>query len=137
MLLPILATLALLAPVAYLWQTSLVPNRFGVPDMGYADYGAGPGAHDAESGHDHGAPGSVSVDSLVADPARTADVQVDLVAAAATLDIGGRSVPGFTVNGTSPGPTITATVGDLVEVVPVRAHPVDPRSPTRCAAAPG
>ena len=114
--LPVLATVALLAPLVYLWQASLVPKRVTVHDMGYADHGGGLGAHGPGGGHQHGAVRSVSVESLIADPARPADVKVDLVAAAASLDIGGRAVPGFTLNGTSPGPTITATVGDLVEV---------------------
>ena len=106
--------MALLAPLAYLWQDSLVPETFSVHDMGTADYGGGPvGGH----GGGHGSGGSaVSLDSLTADPKRPADVSVDLVTEAATLDIGGRAVPGFSVNGSSPGPTITATVGDLVEV---------------------
>jgi FtsP/CotA-like multicopper oxidase with cupredoxin domain len=113
-LLPILGALALLAPLAYLWQDSLVPKQFSVHDMGTADYGGGPaGSH----GADHGsATGATSLDTLIADPKRPADVSVDLVTEAATLDIGGRAVPGFTVNGSSPGPTIEATVGDLVEV---------------------
>jgi FtsP/CotA-like multicopper oxidase with cupredoxin domain len=113
-LLPILATVALLAPLAYLWQDSLVPKEYSAHDMGTADYGGrAPGGHGA--GHGSGA-GTISLDTLVADPKRPADVSLDLVTEAATLDIGGRAVPGFTINGTSPGPTIEATVGELVEV---------------------
>ncbi|HZA72701.1 MAG TPA: multicopper oxidase family protein [Propionibacteriaceae bacterium] len=115
-LLPILGALALLAPLVFMWQASLVPKRFTVQEMGYPDYGVGPGAHGPGSGHGPGAAGSVSVSSLIADPARPADKEYDLTAAAATLDIGGRAVPGFTLNGSSPGPTIEAEVGDLVEV---------------------
>jgi len=115
-LLPILATVALLAPLGYLWQDSLVPREFSVHDMGTADYGGGPaGSHGSGHGSGSGA-GAISLDTLIADPDRPADVSVDFVTEAATLDIGGRAVPGFTVNGSSPGPTITATVGDLVEV---------------------
>ena len=86
--LPTLATVALLAPLAYLWQDSLVPETFSVHDMGTADYGGGPvGGH----GGGHGSGGSaVSLDSLTADPKRPADVSVELVTEAATLDIGGR-----------------------------------------------
>jgi FtsP/CotA-like multicopper oxidase with cupredoxin domain len=113
-LLPILATVAVFAPLAYLWQDSLVPKEFSVHDMGTADYGGGPsGSHG--TGHGSGA-GAISLDTLIADPKRPADVSVDFVTEEATLDIGGRTVPGFTVNGSSPGPTIEATVGDLVEV---------------------
>jgi FtsP/CotA-like multicopper oxidase with cupredoxin domain len=114
--LPILGTVALLTPLVYLWQSSLVPKQFSVLDMGHPEYGTGPGAQVGGAGHGHGAAGSVSVSSLIADPTRPADVKVDLVAATANLDIGGRAVPGFTLNGTSPGPTITAQVGDMVEV---------------------
>ena len=35
---------------------------------------------------------------------------------AATLHIGGRQVLGYTVNGTSPGPTLTVRRGQLVQV---------------------
>ena len=44
-------------------------------------------------------------------------MSVELVAAAGTLTLpSGRAVDGFTVNGTSPGPVVEATEGDLVEV---------------------
>ena len=57
-----------------------------------------------------------SITDFVVDDARKADVRVDLVAEQQNLTIGGRSVPGYTLNGTSPGPTITARQGELVEV---------------------
>jgi FtsP/CotA-like multicopper oxidase with cupredoxin domain len=113
-LLPILATVSLLAPLVYLWQDSLVGREFSVHEMGTADPGSGVGGgHGVGTGHGAAA---VSVDTLIEDPKRPADVRVDMVTEAATLDIGGRAVPGFTINGSSPGPMITATVGDLVEV---------------------
>ena len=75
-LVPVLATLVLLAPVAWLWFASLVPSRYSVLQMGAADYGGGPGSF----AHDH-SPGAgqpqLAVDQLVADPARPADVRVD------------------------------------------------------------
>ena len=87
---PILASVALIAPLVILWQTSLVPKNISVLDMGYPDYGGGaepagsghggPGGHSAHDGR-----GSVSVDTLIADPTRKADVVIDLVAASATL----------------------------------------------------
>ena len=62
--------------------------------------------------------GAVSVTELIADPLRPADVRVELVARQQRIDIpGGRPVEGYTVNGTSPGPTIRARQGDLVEAV--------------------
>jgi FtsP/CotA-like multicopper oxidase with cupredoxin domain len=105
-----IATLAVLAPLAWLWQSSLVGKSYSVMGMGYLDYGGGP-----VGGHDHGSPAR-SVSDIVVDPARKADLRVDLVAAQENLAIGGRSVPGYTINGTSPGPTITAREGQLVEV---------------------
>lgn len=59
----------------------------------------------------------VSVTSLTADPDAIPDVRVELVARSGTITVpGGRPVVGYTVNGTSPGPTIRARQGDLVEV---------------------
>ena len=56
------------------------------------------------------------VTDMVADPARPADLRVDLVTRQQMLTVGGRSIPGFTVNGTSPGPEIRARQGQLIEV---------------------
>ena len=120
---PIVATLAIVAPLGYLWQRSLVPGSYSVMDMGYADYGGGPrpSALQSEShashgyGHDGGA-GTTMVTDLVVDPTRRADVCFDLVTRAAQLQIAGRSVSGYTVNGTSPGPELTVRQGQLVEV---------------------
>ena len=59
-----------------------MPKHFSVMQMGYADYGGGSQAGSA--GHSgHGGAGSVSVETLVADPARKADQTFDLVAAEA------------------------------------------------------
>jgi FtsP/CotA-like multicopper oxidase with cupredoxin domain len=117
-MLPIVATVALVAPLAWLWQASLLPKSYSVMTMGYSDFGGGPGNEPAASdGHDHaGSPGTRSVVDFTADAARQADVRVDLVAAQADLVIGGKSIAGYTLNGTSPGPTITARQGQLVEV---------------------
>jgi FtsP/CotA-like multicopper oxidase with cupredoxin domain len=106
----VVAALAILAPLAWLWQSSLVPKSYSVMGMGSLDYGGGPAGS-----HEHGSTAR-SVSDIVVDPARTADVRVDLVAEQQNLSIGGRSVPGYTLNGTSPGPTITAHQGQLVEV---------------------
>jgi FtsP/CotA-like multicopper oxidase with cupredoxin domain len=106
----ILATVAILAPLAWLWQASLVPKAYSVTGMGYPDDGGGPA-----TSHDHGST-TRSIADLKVDPARKADVVVDLVAEQKNLSIGGKSVAGYTLNGTSPGPTITAHLGQLVEV---------------------
>jgi FtsP/CotA-like multicopper oxidase with cupredoxin domain len=57
------------------------------------------------------------VSDLIADPARRADVRVDLVARKQTFRLAsGRTVNGYTLNGQSPGPEITATEGQLIQV---------------------
>ena len=106
----VVATLAILAPLAWLWQSRLVVSSYSVMGMGTLDYGGGPV-------EDHGY-GSTdrSITDLMVDSARKADLRVDLVAEQQNLTIGGRSVAGYSVNGTSPGPTITARQGQLVEV---------------------
>ena len=106
----VLATVAILAPLAWLWQSSLVGNSYSVMAMGTLDYGGGPVAD-----HGHGSTDRSITDFVVHD-ARRSDLRVDLVAEQQNLTIGGRSVLGFTLNGTSPGPTITARQGQLVEV---------------------
>jgi FtsP/CotA-like multicopper oxidase with cupredoxin domain len=110
MIIPILATVVILAPLAWLWQASLLPKSLSVMDMGYADYGGGP-----VPAHDHHGQG-VSVSDLRADPTRRADARFELTTEQATLTVGDKAVSGYTVNGTSPGPTITAVQGQLIEV---------------------
>jgi FtsP/CotA-like multicopper oxidase with cupredoxin domain len=103
------ATVVLLAPLAYLWQKSLIPGTYSAADMGYPDTGGGM----AMMGMD----GSTSVADLKTDPARAADVRVTLVARKQSFRLAtGEKVDGLTLNGTSPGPVIRATVGQLIEV---------------------
>jgi FtsP/CotA-like multicopper oxidase with cupredoxin domain len=81
-------------------------------DMGYIDTGGAPARHHAH----HGAH-TTSVKDLVEDPEHKADVKVDLTARRGKVSLSsGYSVEGYTLNGRSPGPTITAKVGQLVEV---------------------
>ena len=123
--LPVLATIAIVAPLAWMWQASRMPAAYSVMEMGYLDYGGGAqlnpgvGEHSGRgqgNGHDHHSGPARSITDLVADPSRPADVRVDLVTRQQELSIGGRSVAGFTVNGTSPGPEIRVSQGKLVEV---------------------
>jgi FtsP/CotA-like multicopper oxidase with cupredoxin domain len=105
----VVATLALLVPLAVMWSNSRLPDSYDMAAMGYPDYGGGPhgaagGGMDHTGGADHGTP----VKDLVADPDRPADVEMTL-----TVHQDGDR---FTVNGSSPGPPITATVGDMVQV---------------------
>ena len=85
-----------------MWKSSLVPDTYDIAAMGYPDWGGGP--VDEHAGMHHGTP----VKDLVADPDRPADVRETLTV---------RVKDGhYTVNGTSPGPTIEAAVGQLIEV---------------------
>ncbi len=103
------ATAALVLPLGWMWQTSLLPDTYDMAAMGYPDWGGGP-----TGGHEHhGAP----VASLTADPGAAADVEATLTV---REDDGG-----YTVNGTSPGPVLEATVGDLVEVTLVNDNIAD------------
>ena len=64
--------------------------------------------------------------SLVADPTRPADVRVQLTARRGPVSVpGGRALEGYTVNGTSPGPTVRAHQGELVEVTFVNESVTD------------
>ena len=104
------ALAAALALATLVWSSSLT-GEYSVMDMG-----------GGQAAHVHGAgprgTGGHSVAGLTADPLRTPDVRVELVARQATVQVpGGRPVEGYTVNGSSPGPTIRARQGDLVEAV--------------------
>ena len=123
LLLACVATLALLVPVGLLWFRSLVPSEYSVQSMGYADYGGGPHGTgmtmraDMDMGAHDGSSGTTSVDDLVVDPARRADVSFDLVARQEQVRLAsGEAIDGFTVNGRSPGPQLDVTRGQLVEV---------------------
>ena len=110
------ATAVVLLPLGWFWQQSLLPSTYSVMDMGYVDHGSGPAAAEHMDHGSHHA-GSTSVRDLVADPRRAADVTVDLVARQGTTTLAsGRELEAFTLDGTTPGPTITATEGQLVEV---------------------
>ena len=119
-----LATLAILAPLVYFWQASLMPSEYSVATMGYMDYGGGPRGRTMspavghEPGHGmHGTSRTVSVADLTANPAQEPDVTVNLVARQQTFRLAsGQQVDGYTINGQSPGPLIKVTQGQLLEV---------------------
>jgi FtsP/CotA-like multicopper oxidase with cupredoxin domain len=123
-LLGILLPVLLLAGGGWYWQRSLLPGSYSVMDMGHPDYGGGPVPASevmgqSEEGHAiAGMAGGTSVATLVG-PSSPADVSVTLTARKAKVQLGGeipRVVDGYTLNVTSPGPQITARVGQLVEV---------------------
>jgi FtsP/CotA-like multicopper oxidase with cupredoxin domain len=109
----VLATAALVVPIAWMWAASLMPSSYSVLRMGPADTGGVAAAH----AHLSGAPGDRDVTTLV-DPAKgPPDVAVTLVARREKVTIpGGPTLTAYTLNGTTPGPTIRATEGQLVEV---------------------
>jgi FtsP/CotA-like multicopper oxidase with cupredoxin domain len=120
LLIALVATAALLAPLAYFWHASLLPDSYSVMDMGYADYGGGPSTmtHHDLMGR--------SVASLVADPKRPADVRVTLTVRKERFRLAtGEEIDGYTVNHTSPGPVIRAVQGQMVEVRLVNASVPD------------
>ena len=105
------ATVALLAPLVWMWQASLVPGTHAVAGMGVPDYGGGP----RPAGH-HGT-ADRSLADLVADPDRPPEVQVTLTARQERFTLpSGQEIDGYTLNGSSPGPTIRAVQGQLIEV---------------------
>ena len=111
LLVAVAAALLVLAPLAWMWQQSRLPSSYDVMDMGYADYGGGPTSLASHASADR------SVASFTADPARPADVRVDLTARKERFRLAsGQRVDGYTVNGQSPGPVIRAVEGQLVEV---------------------
>ncbi|MBW9094102.1 multicopper oxidase family protein [Microbacterium jejuense] len=121
-----MAAVIALALAGWAWWGSVLPGTYSVMDMGSPDFGGGPGASShAAAGHGHaqaaaagGTVAATSVTTLAIDPARPADVRVELVARAERVSPpGGEPFDGFTLNGRTPGPTIRAKQGQLVEVV--------------------
>jgi FtsP/CotA-like multicopper oxidase with cupredoxin domain len=82
--------------------------------MGYVDDGGVP----VPGGHDHGSgSGGTPVASLTGDVDGPADVAVTLVARQERFRLAsGEDVDGFTLNGSSPGPTLHVQEGELLEV---------------------
>jgi FtsP/CotA-like multicopper oxidase with cupredoxin domain len=104
----VLAALAVLGPLGWFWQRSLVPASYDMTAMGYEDAGGG------QAGHRH--TGSLSVADLQG-PSGKPDVSVTLTARKETINLpDGTKVAGYTLNHTSPGPEIRARQGQLVEV---------------------
>jgi FtsP/CotA-like multicopper oxidase with cupredoxin domain len=109
------AALVVLAPLAYLWQASLLPASYSVTDMGLVDDGRGGAGHDGHAAHP--ATGGIGVDALAEPSTAPVDVRVELVAREESFRLAsGEQVSGYTLNGTSPGPVIRAELGQLVEV---------------------
>lgn len=122
------ATLLLLVPLAVIWLSSLAPASYSVMGMGQAELGGGPadGLHADHDGHGWDgpppAPGDVSVAELTGPTTGVPDVAVELVARTEQVTLTGAqasrvgATAAYTLNGTTPGPVIHATQGDLVQV---------------------
>ncbi|WP_433781971.1 multicopper oxidase family protein [Actinomycetospora sp. CA-101289] len=114
----VVAALAVLVPVGWMWADSLVATPYSVMDMGTPDLGGGPGEHAA--GHDMAGMGT-PVDAL-REPPGPADVEVTLEARVGRVTLpSGRVVEGYSLNGTTPGPEIRAVQGQVVQVRLVNA----------------
>jgi FtsP/CotA-like multicopper oxidase with cupredoxin domain len=118
--LPLLAALAVVAPIAWMWASSFTPSVYSASDMGYVDDGGAPlpaGAHDHHEGSGGADRAGVPVASLTGDVSGPADVSVTLVARQERFRLAsGEEVDGYTLNGTSPGPTLHVPQGGLLEV---------------------
>ena len=53
-LLPLAAALAIVVPLAWMWQASLLPDTYAVTEMGYVDMGGGPAVSMPGHGTGHG-----------------------------------------------------------------------------------
>lgn len=118
-----LATAVLVVPLGWLWWASLMPDEYSVMDMGHAELGGGPDLRSVAvhaghgSGRDPHAAVATSVDTLVGSTDGLPAVRMELVARAESFTLAsGEQVDGYTLNGSSPGPTVRATQGDLVAV---------------------
>ncbi len=113
----VVAAVVVLGVPGWLWWSSLLPSRYSVMDMGYVDTGGGPAVGGvAMAGMPGMAPGR-SVATLTDPSTAQADVRVTLVARKERTRLAsGQEIDGYTLNGTSPGPQITAVEGQLVEV---------------------
>jgi FtsP/CotA-like multicopper oxidase with cupredoxin domain len=117
----------ILVVVGWQWWQSRVPSTYSAMEMGYADFGGGPAFTHVGGGEDleHAAHGDAAESSM---PTRDVtelagrvdgppDVRVELTARQETTTLAsGEEVEAYTLNGSTPGPSIDATQGDLVQV---------------------
>jgi FtsP/CotA-like multicopper oxidase with cupredoxin domain len=109
LIVPLVVLALLLGTVGWLWWASLVPSTYSLSEMGTVEYGGGP------AGHDHA--GGTPVAALTGPQSGEPDVRVELEARQETFRLAsGERVDGYTLDGTSPGPVIDLTQGDLLQV---------------------
>ena len=102
-------------PLAWLWRGSLVPDTYDLAAMGYHDWGGGPAASTPPTTGRRSA--DLDSDRLAGTTGRAPDVVETLT----VREDGDR----FTVNGSTPGPLLRVTQGDLVEVTLVNEDVAD------------
>jgi len=113
----VVAAVLVLGVPGWLWWSSLLPSRYSVMDMGYVDAGGGPTAGPVAMAGMPGMARGRSVATFTDPTTARADVRVTLVARKERTRLAsGQEIAGYTLNGTSPGPQITAVEGQLVEV---------------------
>ncbi len=123
------ATAVVLLPLGYFWQASLLPDSYDMAEMGYVDWGGGPAGEPGPAAPGHHASGAVpgghgahaGHGPAVADLTADLEATPDVTATFTVREDGER----YTVNGTSPGPELRATEGDLVEVTLVNENVTD------------
>jgi FtsP/CotA-like multicopper oxidase with cupredoxin domain len=123
LLLALFATSVLVVPLGWLWWASLMPDEYSVMDMGQVELGGGAasgGAH-VHPGHAAGAGSSAGsatdITTLVERTEKAPDVRLELVARKERFHLdSGEQVDGYTFNGSSPGPTVRLSQGDLAAV---------------------
>ena len=115
------AAVLIAGPLGYFWGTSFVPSTYSVMDMGYPDLGGGQPDMTNMAGMT-GMPPGVSVASLTGPATGAPNVAVTLVARKEKFRLAsGQTIDGFTLNHVSPGPTIRAAQGDVLQVTLVNA----------------
>jgi len=116
-----IATLAVVLPLGWMWQSSRMPETYSVMDMGRVEYGVnakGKPIPAPKAAHAHGSEkdDGISIVTLVEPSKKAADVVVELTAQAGTFAVAGQEIEGFVLNGKTPGPEIVVKQGELVEV---------------------
>ncbi len=122
-----LAAILILAGAGLTAWFDRMPSTYSAMHMGYADYGTpGPStavgaahgpASRTEQGHTAASADGIPVSELLGDRSAPPDVSYTLVVRRERTTLAdGRTFDGYTVNGSTPGPTLEARRGQLVEV---------------------
>jgi FtsP/CotA-like multicopper oxidase with cupredoxin domain len=116
------AALAIVGTLGWMWMASRLPSSYSAMSMGTVDTGGAPAVGLAAHGHGSAQAGSSAgsardVTTLVEEQTGRPDVTLTLTARREKLTLGpGLAPTAYTLNGTTPGPTLHARQGDLVEV---------------------